>query len=478
MGGRMKYVGLIGVGLFLIFAQPLISFAQSFHREAHHVPNARSAVRSVGNATRIIQSGTLSGQADCEADRTRTLNHYLGSYQGNWSATWRATSCDDLFSSSAPAWIRQFTGENASFLSQHWWPMCTLAYFDNAREPSLHYTSDAVLHYVAQEQRYGDLCTPQENRYFHPGEQFVNSYEVTDQPLNTSQRQGLLREAVALRKSAAASCCKAVHSSLGVEAQSQCRQLMNGIAFRWCDDNATPRLVIPREQCRTTSAYFQNHFGEGDSDYARISEFQRNRPSLERLPMNSGTLVLSHFNSRGGSFVHPETIAHELGHACSYVQSEVTARYAGQNGQAELGQDAFSHLVGQWRLPGEEYCSLNQENLRFYRHLFERVEAGEAYECAADVVRHLGEQRFQAGRCDVNRGEINNTCLRGSFDEAFADYFRLTISSNLEKARESFLSSCEANRDALHPFTQDLLVCFLRVPSFRSRAELVTGCRR
>lgn len=172
-------------------------------------------------------------------------------------------------------------------------------------------------------------------------------------------------------------------------------------------------------------------------------------------------------------------IQHELGHACSFIQSQLTAISPAQN-FSNVGIYMLSNRRGQTSR-SELSCAITSEIHSHYHQLLaasldrlDAINVNNNHTIANQLTSCLEEAALQISHDGLLRS-CRNTCSAASMEESFAMAF--SFLSQETSLYDHSVIYCGATRSNVHPLAIDIIECLLQhVEPFRKRMKQDFDC--
>jgi hypothetical protein len=364
---------------------------------------------------------------------------------GRSSQVFRAAqTCDLLFSPTPPP---QFP-----WAGNVYFPFCSLDQLNTQLHDHPKYSPEEAWKKMRDWFVSLDSCTnPSQNRY---SKTFKDDSQVDDGVVKMTKAERVKRagEVKALLASEAGICCGS---------DAACQKLMKSVRLEWCVPQKDPKKPDP---CVSDGTYFTSDLVDKTVD--RLKKLEE-RKKLGLLRIDPGYIQLSPLvDSKDRSPTDSlSDIAHELGHACSWMKTQLRI-VAGDLQMA----NAF---VQEWEHDTETGagCEMIPDVRHRYEYLFKSLGAtSDTSNCFLGLATDIVDDRFRRGKCE-------HGCPIAVIDETVANYMSYVARSKAEGIA-SFAVNCNEYRDSEHPLGADSLVCAMKTPEVKERMYQWAGCSR
>jgi hypothetical protein len=361
---------------------------------------------------------------------------------------WHETSCEELFSERPPAWVYVLNSNiSTESIERTWLPVCSLSLLADWRLNSK-YTEKQLLERLVISADSEDRC-PLTDRKELPAPVARMTYPLTEKPGLTPIKGDMQSKMAQIdlildqaKEQAIQICCP---DSLTFA--NTCRERISKIKIKPCSPN--------QRGCTNPGFAFSANYPKEPFTLA-IGE-----PTPD-ITMNTKQLENENTPSRRTLLGF---LLHELGHACSNLHIFHSLR-------GDLAKNLeFGRERSAYTKPNQASCLINSETQKNYRALFRGLITNQtAFDCILDVAQGATARRFNKAPC--------LGCGATYLEEAFAETFQIIpIPKTKEPAYATYYSLCARQRDAVHPFTPDILKCLLRDAIIRKKIEASIGCR-
>jgi hypothetical protein len=393
-----------------------------------------------------------------------------------------AISCQTLLS---PSLDTAFTGQAADRVGQPntWCPVCMPFQLAQAQARALRWNADTAYRATLSKEMYGapwmgtrsiDICAwpATENRY-SASYQAPSRNDGMLRLLTQVEKTSLETEIISVRTQSSATCC-------GTNAA--CLTQMNAVRVEWCSSEATragyttPDLSgggdLP-DDCIDNGTYYWGSPTENDTRTNTVNRLFTERGDLipsavagiqGTYPFTPGAITLGPYagvmDDSFGSQIR--TIGHEFGHACSEIKQQL-----GIN-QGDIP------TITQYREACHEAtsCSISSSARSTYDNLFSQIGMSDSTRsCLFSTSAAAINQRFTSPQAPCENG-----CPRAYIEENVADWQAMMAISESNWIPAVIPEYCNYLRDAQHPWSWDVMACFIKTPTFADKVKRSTRC--
>ena len=385
-------------------------------------------------------------------------------------------TCQDLVSStgSTSRW-----GVPAPRLGQpdSWWPVCMPFRVASSPTTNVTRTYTNTIDWMANgtgSSRSVDICSWPKSQNRYSADYVPPSRQDRTLNLATSaQRAALNTEIQEARSQSATTCC-------GTNAD--CLRLMNSVRVQWCSSDATragygtPDLsggATMSDECIENGTYYSCSSEENELRWRAISNVYLSDGTIDtnavaqlrgHYPFTPGGITLGPYITSAGDFrTKVRVIGHEFGHACSQIKRQIAIN---EGNTTFISQMRASMLKS-------SSCNLTTSTRAAYLNLFGNAGISTASSsCLMGVADKATQMRFRAPAQPCENG-----CPRAFVEENIADWQSMMALDESRWIPTVVPGFCNYLRDAQHPWSWDVMACFVQTPSFADKIKRSSGCR-